>query len=647
MKKYRNYLLFSSLMLLLGIWEILLVFFFELGERQYRLIGIIGLIILFFWVCGIFLLFATKSKQSEGISRLFVAGNVFSLCLLLVFGCFYLLADNHPYTGKFSIETDLFDCRNVMVIVPHQDDDINLVGGLIEQYAQGNSEVSVVFTTNGDSAGDAEERAAEVASVLTQLGIKKENIYYLGFGDLWEPQVFDEHTIAHIYNSVDPDAIWTSRYGATATYGTRIIPCYLELPYTRNNYLHSLESIIQKKMPDTIFAVDFDRHIEHKATDLFFEEALCNILKNHPDYQPTVYKGFCYGTAWEAIYDFHDSLNPLSTKKTDESTWNVSSFGYNWEDRVRFPMSSTNLNIILQNNSVYRSFNDYESQFAYIRSKAVLNGDKVFWRRRTDSLLYNAEISVGEEVVSLLNDFKLKDFTNIAASPDTASGVAFLNSKTVQVNMDEAVTASCIYLYDNPSETANLLEGYIVFNDGSKIEFGELSKDGSATVISFPEKEILGFEIVPTKSEGDYAGLSEIELYHDTFEPQEDTYLMAVDPDDNFVYDYLIHKGDTASFRLYRFPYAEQVNKDDISVHFQSDGKSNFYNWDNSTLTVNCEVGTSCTITISEGNTRTTFTITNPTALNRAYLTTLHHMGNVAVSIRYFVFTLHLLFSEL
>ena len=136
----------------------------------------------------------------------------------------------------------------------------------------------------------------------------------MGFGDLWEPQVFDEHTIPHIYNSVDPDAIWTSRYGATATYGTGIIPCYLELPYTRNNYLHSLESIIQKKMPDTIFAVDFDRHIEHKATDLFFEEALCNILKNHSDYQPTVYKGFCYGTAWEAIYDFHDSLNPLSTK---------------------------------------------------------------------------------------------------------------------------------------------------------------------------------------------------------------------------------------------------------------------------------------------------------------------------------------------
>ena len=69
MKKYRNYLLFSSLMLLLGIWEILLVFFFELGERQYRLIGIIGLIILFVWVCCIFCCLpqkASKARASRG-----------------------------------------------------------------------------------------------------------------------------------------------------------------------------------------------------------------------------------------------------------------------------------------------------------------------------------------------------------------------------------------------------------------------------------------------------------------------------------------------------------------------------------------------------------------------------------------------------
>lgn len=647
MKKYKNFLFLSTLTMLLGILDIICVFFWSFGESQNRLIGAIGLLILFFWACGSIVLFIRRGKQNRILSKLLIAGNVISLCVLFVFCCLFVLAIHYDDTGDFSITTSLFDNKNVMVIVPHQDDDINLVGGLIEQYTQSDSQVSVVFTTNGDGNISAEERAAEVVSVLTPLGVKKENIYYLGFGDQWQSQTVDGVAIPHIYNSLDSDTIWTSVHGATATYGTESIPCYLELPYTRSNYLYSLESIIQDVMPDTIFAVDFDTHSDHRATDLFFEEALCNILKNHPDYHPLVYKGFCYGTAWEAIPDFHDNLNLLSTKKPDTSVWDITSFGYTWEDRVRFPMSAANLNIVLVHNSVFQSFNDYSSQFAYLQAKHVLNGDKVFWERRTDSLLYGAEIHVGGEPTSLLNDFKLKDFTNLFAVPETSSGVSFLNSKTVQVMLEDAVTANCIYLYDNPDKTQNILSGYISFSDGSKIEFGELHQNGSATVIPFPEKPIEWFEIVPTKVEGDKAGLSEVELYLDAKVDSNDTYFMAVDSGDNFVYDYIIPDGNSAFFKLYRFPHAQQVTKDDVTIVFDSEEAGNSCNWEGDTLTVTCAKGSHCTVTVSTEDISTTFGVSNPTAVTRAYLSALQNMGKVALDTKLFFFRFYLFFYRM
>ena len=649
MKWHKNLLLFSSLMLLLGVLGVVLICFWDRIEIQTYLIGIFILLMLLVWACGSILLSFSRHSRGKTLSKILTVGNAVAFGLLLLFSCFCALAANHPANSAFSVTTDLFKGKNVMVVVPHQDDDINLMGSLIGQYIQGGSEVTVVFSTNGDGdLANADIRAAEVVSVLAAFGVPQENIYYLGFGDLWQPQTFEGKEIRHIYNSPDPDAVWTSLFGATATYGTQSIPCYLELPYTRNNYLHSFEAIIREKLPDTIFAVDFDAHLDHKATDLFFEEALCNVLKSQPDYHPTVYKGFCYGTAWKAEKDFYKDLNLLSTKKPDDYTWNTSAFGYAWENRLRFPESTVNLNAMLLNNSVYHAFNGYGSQFPYIRAEAVLNGDKVFWERRTDSLLYNAEISEGGEIISQLNDFKLKDFTDLAAAPDTGCGVALLSGKTVRVNIADTVTASCLYLYDNPSLADNILEGHITFSDGTELPFGALNKDGSATILSFPEKQLDWFEIVMTDSEGDSSGLSEIELYrHAPIRQEEDTYLMAVDADDNFVYDHKLSGGDTAALELYRFPLAQQLRAEDVSLQFESDHAHNSYRWDGDTLLVTCAPGSTCSITVSDGSSATTFTVSNPTALTRAYLNTLRSIEKVTVEIRYLVFGLHQIYYRI
>ena len=182
MKKYKNLLLYASLMLLLIILDVILVFFTGVGESPNRLVGIVGLAILVLWFCGAVVLWLRRNKQTRGVSKVLLAANGAALCILLVFCCLYLLAINHPYTGNFSMDSPVFENKQVLVFVPHQDDDINLVGGLIEQYTQQGSEVSVVFSTNGDSNPNvpADIRAAEVLSALEPVGVKKENIYLGG-----------------------------------------------------------------------------------------------------------------------------------------------------------------------------------------------------------------------------------------------------------------------------------------------------------------------------------------------------------------------------------------------------------------------------------------------------------------------------------
>lgn len=635
MKKIKPFLQFSFFILLAELLAIaLLATRREWVQSVYPLVKT-SFVLIAIWFLGCLLLLIRKGKLGKLFSRLLTVCTGILGAVLLTFAALCLLAVNRDYRGSFSADSTLFEDKNVMIIVPHQDDEINIAGGLIEQYIRGGSDVSVVFSTNGDRYGTQDIRAAEAVTVLTTLGVEKENIYYLGFGNTWAPQIIDGVEIPNIYNSPDPELVWTSMYGATETYDTGSIDCYLELPYTRSSIVHSLQTLILDVMPDTIFTIDFDSHIDHRSTDLLFEEALCGILTQQSQYRPTVYKGFGYGTAWLAVDDYFGSDNLLSTKKPDDVTWAASSFGYAWEDRVRFPMSSTNLNWILSNNSVYESMNQYESQDAWWQAERVLNGDKVFWERRTDSLLYNAEIYIGSEKTTLLNNFKLKDFQTLAGDPPANIAAAALNGQNVSVKFPDMVTINSISLYDHTDLQSNIQAGFITFSDGTKVDFGALRPDGSATKLTFPEKKIDRMEITVTEQTGENYGLTEIEAFYDApaSVSASDALLMAVDSDDNFVYDYLLHDRDTVTLNICRFPDGSAVGAADVTVDFTASDDGASYQWENDMLTIRCARGSKCTVTVSDGSASTTFSVSNPRAAAYGYLHALRESEQIALNI--------------
>lgn len=74
---------------------------------------------------------------------------------------------------------------NILVIAPHQDDEILGAGGLMQICQQRGDTVSVVFVTNGDyhGANIAQQRYYESRDALARLDINESHIYYIGYGD--------------------------------------------------------------------------------------------------------------------------------------------------------------------------------------------------------------------------------------------------------------------------------------------------------------------------------------------------------------------------------------------------------------------------------------------------------------------------------
>lgn len=558
-----------------------------------------------------------KGRPAKVFSGFLLAICIASLAVFGVFGGLCLLADNYPYQGGFSMTTPLFEGKNVMVLIPHQDDEINIAGGLIEQYTESGSQVTVVFTTNGDRFGESELRAQEALSVLAPLGV--EDVVYLGFGDLWLPQTYDGTAFSHIYSSPDPDTLWTSERGLTATYGTALIPCHQELDYTRSNYLHSIKAILLERRPDTIFVVDMDSHPDHIAVSLLFEEAMGQLLAEDPDYHPTVYKGFCYGTAWDAFSDFFSDVNLLSTRKPYDFIWNPAGSSYRWESRLRFPMSSTNLNRVLSNNSVYESLALHASQSAKLHAAKVLNGDKVFWERRTDSLLYGAEVAVDGQATPLLTDFKLRDYRDIADLTAPNTNCLNVQNRTVRIQLPAPVTANSLCLYQNPDALRDNWEGLVRFSNGQELSLGDGNATGNAVTLSFPDTELLWLEIALSGGENAVAELCEAELYQQARRPETDAFVMAVDGDGNFVYDYILQDTDTVALRLYTYPLEKALTAEDVTVSFSASGTESSCLWDGDLLVIFCAEKEECQITVSKGELQTTFTVSNPGAVRLLY----------------------------
>ncbi len=574
----------------------------------------------------------SRVLNGKAVRTILISVSALLVCVVLLLGVGWpIAAKSAAYTVPEVDRDNLFADRRVMLIVPHEDDEINVLSGVLEQYTFAGSDVVVVFVTNGDSETSGETRIAEALRATALYGIPEQNVLFLGYGDTGKEQ------ITHLYNAA-PNELYRSSTGRTHTYGSKAHPAFRSSDYTRENLISDLQAALESYLPDTIYCVDYDAHPDHRATSLAFEEAMGRMLRQRGDYTPLVYKGFAYSTAWQAANDFYadnlrSTIQPSETPSMSEN--NV----YNWNERVRLPVSASTLSRLEYQTLTQRALLAHDSQNAVWQTGRILNSDKVFWPRYTTSLLYRAKFESSSGDASVLNDFKWIDSPNVLSgeppfangwSPDVNDPAPF-----VTITLEQPAVLTELRLYDQPSMTDNVLGATVLLDGSPAAEVGPLVKNGSATVIPLnvatPVSQI---EIRITDSEGERWGLTEVEAYA---EPPESgvSFAKLTDEQGNFLYDAWTNPDGTLRLKAYRSPAVDMAWFERITV--TSDNPACSVKRAGDAFVVSCPVGKSCIVRLSDAQNEVyadAITVSNPTLQARAWMHALqwieaHHLDFV------------------
>lgn len=520
------------------------------------------------------------------------------LMLLVILGATKVC--NFPKSLEFMLENDIYQApdtkkelysgRSVLVVTPHQDDEINQMGGVIEEFIKYGSEVKVLYSTNGDYNDNAAQRFEDALQCLEALGVERNNVIFLGYGDYWQN--------GHLWDSKEGE-IKNSHAGYDRTYAPEGYSIFREgREYTKENFIEDLYDSIMEVRAEIICCVDYDEHDDHRALSFAFETAMKNILKNS-DYRPVILKSFAYSLAWSGVRDYDMFENLSSTYNWAGEEYMTENNIYLWKDRLRLPVSAASLARNVENSELYKAMIKHSAapQIAVLAT-AIINSDKVFWQRETESLLYDVNIEVSSGSGEKLNDFLLCDSEKVSQSalPTQGTWVPEKSDKTprIVVSLGQKQDIKRIYLYDNPSIEDNILKVSLKFSDGTELVYGPLLSNGSASEIVVDKKDIDSFEISILEREGEKAGLTEIEAYEKEKTPAF-PFIKLTDTEGCFAYDWRVDE-EMNRFELYSPAILEPLSDEKFGIEVNGNGCEGWIK--DGEILVKCPKGQRCTLRV-------------------------------------------------
>lgn len=168
--------------------------------------------------------------------------------------------------------------KRILIFAPHPDDEIVATGGLISEAVKDGFTVKIVFITNGDGFGNlinadplikinntneaialGYEREIEAIQAAKILGLKNENLIFLGYPDrginhLWFSNWSKAYTSVYTFKSYSP-------------YNNSYTP---KVSYKGENLSKDIRSILDLFKPDLVFTPSyFDMHPDHWGTSCF------------------------------------------------------------------------------------------------------------------------------------------------------------------------------------------------------------------------------------------------------------------------------------------------------------------------------------------------------------------------------------------
>ncbi len=235
----------------------------------------------------------------------------------------------------------LFSNKRVLIVVPHEDDEINVAGTILAQLDYTRTDVMVVFSTDGGRYISPKRRMVEARKALNYCGVKNNQILFLGYPD------FDDR----IERSLE----------------------------VKKQMEHDLLECIENFSPDFIFTNGSDEHPNHIELSDIIDEVYYQYLKDDLKSHVFLFKTYAYNLAYYAVDDY-SRYNLLETKDRGKDM-----YPYSWEERLRLPVPRKCRTNTITTNFIYRAMWRHHSQSAYRATSRIANSDKVYWLAKKNS----------------------------------------------------------------------------------------------------------------------------------------------------------------------------------------------------------------------------------------------------------------------
>lgn len=271
---------------------------------------------------------------------------------------------------------------SLMVIVPHQDDEILMTAGIIRHAVNAGIPLDIVMATNGDygcrdfSAGRT--RLMETIKGLGMLGVPKERLHILGYADTGMP--VEDSFLAHLYAEQDDQKIYPS-WCSECTYGLLEKPeFHMEkygehASYCRGSFLQDLKEIIRDKKPAAVITTsEWDIHGDHSGLYRF----VCEVLEEL-QYEPLLYTGLVHSPAGDENWPLRKTAVFDCPKGLEEMT------ALKWNERIRVPVPEEMLLEKGKMNLKLRALQQYETALepnAYEFLMSFIKEEELLWRMR-------------------------------------------------------------------------------------------------------------------------------------------------------------------------------------------------------------------------------------------------------------------------
>lgn len=401
--------------------------------------------------------------------------------------------------------------QKALIIVPHEDDEINLVGTIIDQLVSSNVLIKVVFVTNGDFESDLTEQRIQEAIYVTKK-MQFDDVYFLGYGD-------NADGSDHIFCS--RNVLYKSRSGHTCTYGVKGNDDYRYLisgvhsEYRLECLKVDMQECIMRERADLIFCVDHDSHPDHRMTSLIFDQVIRDIVLGS-DYRPIVLKKFAYAGTWHGRADYFN--DPMLPTILDADQY----FPYARQQEIRIKVNRTLYPTLFWQSNVYKWCRIYRSQGAIDHFWNIVNADSLFFYRDTNNLAPAALITTSSGEGKYLNDFKLFDTDivcgKIKLDEETIKRYTWIPShldtkKKFEMHFSNPISVKMMAFHQSHDENSRIKRIKVEMNNSFIKEY-ELGDSLYASILlPIKQSDINQISISVLEHSGNLAGFREVEIF--------------------------------------------------------------------------------------------------------------------------------------